>query len=78
MNEFLEKAQKKQEELKDQILSSEEIRNQRPLFHFATPGGWCNDPNGFSGTVMEHDGKHILAYTGVFWLEFYDFISTVM
>lgn len=48
MSEILKKAQKKQDELSEKINASEEILSQRPLFHFATPGGWCNDPNGFS------------------------------
>lgn len=120
MSEVCDKAQKKQDELSERILSSIEIMDQRPVFHFATPGGWCNDPNGFSqfgnrvhlfyqyhpystqwgpmywghvvsddmlswelkpvalapdstadckgcfsGTALEHEGKHILAYTGV-------------
>lgn len=120
MSEILDKAQKKQQELFSQIEGSQEIRKMRPLFHFATPGGWCNDPNGlsvfgddlhlfyqyhpystqwgpmhwghaitkdmlewkllpvalapdsecdikgcFSGTALEHKGKHIIAYTGV-------------
>jgi len=119
MYSILEKAQNKQNEL-SVLLGTETIQNQRPLFHFATPGGWCNDPNGFSqfnntvhlfyqyhpystqwgpmhwghvtsddmlswklqpvalapdsaadnkgcfsGTALEHEGKHILAYTGV-------------
>ncbi len=58
MTEILEKAQKKQNELSEKINSSKEILAQRPLFHFATPGGWCNDPNGFS----EFDGKVHLFY----------------
>lgn len=58
MTELLEKAQKKQNELSEKINSSKEILAQRPLFHFATPGGWCNDPNGFS----EFDGKVHLFY----------------
>ena len=48
MSRELELAQKKQDELASIIKNSNEIQNQRPLFHFATPGGWCNDPNGFS------------------------------
>ena len=43
MTEILEKAQKRQNELSEKINSSKEILAQRPLFHFATPGGWCND-----------------------------------
>ena len=120
MTDTLLKAQKKQDELTGIIAASEEIKDQRPLFHFATPGGWCNDPNGFSefagkihlfyqyhpystqwgpmhwghvtsgdflkweiepvalapdseadfkgcfsGTAIEYEGKHLLAYTGV-------------
>jgi len=48
MNENLELAQAKQDELFNQIEVSAETKAQRPVFHFATPGGWCNDPNGFS------------------------------
>ena len=95
-------------------------KNYRPFFHFSTPKGWCNDPNGFSfykgkvhlfyqynpfdtkwgpmhwghatsknmlkwknkkialfpdktydnggcfsGSAIEHDGKHYLIYTGI-------------
>ena len=58
MTEIFEKAQKKQNELSEKNNSSKEILAQRPLFHFATPGGWCNDPNGFS----EFDGKVHLFY----------------
>jgi len=120
MSEILINAQNKQNELVNQINDSLEIKSQRPVFHFATPGGWCNDPNGFSqfgdkvhlfyqyhpystqwgpmhwghavssdmlnwqlqpvalapdsqedykgcfsGTALEHNGKHIVAYTGV-------------
>ena len=48
MNENLSLAQKKQDELLKVIEESPEIQAQRPVFHFATFGGWCNDPNGFS------------------------------
>ncbi len=48
MNENLSLAQKKQDELLKVIEDSPEIQAQRPVFHFATFGGWCNDPNGFS------------------------------
>ena len=120
MSEIFDNAQKKQDELNEKILGASEIKNQRPVFHFATPGGWCNDPNGFSqfgdkvhlfyqyhpystqwgpmhwghvvskdmltwelqsvalapdsaadckgcfsGTAIEYNGKHIVAYTGV-------------
>jgi len=120
MSDILEKAQARQIELIRQISDSAEIISQRPLFHFATPGGWCNDPNGFSqfrnqvhlfyqyhpystqwgpmhwghaistdmlfwehkpvalapdsdydlkgcfsGTALEDNGKHVIAYTGV-------------
>lgn len=58
MTEIFSNACKKQDELSLKINSSEEILNQRPLFHFATPGGWCNDPNGFS----EFNGKIHLFY----------------
>ena len=58
MTDTLLKAQKKQDELTGIIAASEEIKEQRPLFHFATPGGWCNDPNGFS----EFAGKIHLFY----------------
>lgn len=57
MSEIFEKAQKKQAELSEQI-TKKEIQAQRPLFHFAVPGGWCNDPNGFS----EFGGKVHLFY----------------
>ena len=120
MSKLLSDAQNKQNEFLDKLTSSKELQNQRPVFHFATPGGWCNDPNGFSqfngkihlfyqyhpysiqwgpmhwghavsedflnwqnetvalapdsesdckgcfsGTAIEYDGKHIIAYTGV-------------
>ena len=58
MTEIFENAQKKQKEFSEKINSSKEILAQRPLFHFATPGGWCNDPNGFS----EFNGKVNLFY----------------
>ena len=48
MSEIFDNAQKKQDELNEKISGASEIKNQRPVFHFATPGGWCNDPNGFS------------------------------
>lgn len=119
MSSILQKADQKQSELYKLIQDSKTLQ-QRPLFHFATPGGWCNDPNGFSqyqgkvhlfyqyhpystqwgpmhwghvcsedflewkllpvalapdssadckgcfsGTALEFEGKHILAYTGV-------------
>jgi len=109
-----------EEEVFSQISSSKELMKERPLFHFASPAGWCNDPNGFSqfgdkihlfyqyhpysiqwgpmhwghvlsddmlswkleplalapdslcdekgcfsGTALEDNNKHILAYTGV-------------
>jgi len=48
MDEKLNSAQAKQNELLEIIEGSSEIKSQRPVYHFATPGGWCNDPNGFS------------------------------
>lgn len=58
MSEILYSAQKHQELLCSQIANSPSIQSQRPLFHFSTPGGWCNDPNGFS----QFDGKIHLFY----------------
>ncbi len=43
----LKNAQKTQTKLADELKKADQI-SHRPLFHFATPGGWCNDPNGFS------------------------------
>lgn len=48
MGKQLEIAQNQQDKLKELIQTSKKIQEQRPLYHFATPGGWCNDPNGFS------------------------------
>lgn len=48
MESILEKAYAKQKEIINAIENDIHKKNQRPLFHFACPAGWCNDPNGFS------------------------------
>lgn len=58
MTDSLFKATETQKELFSKINSSREILDQRPGFHFSTPGGWCNDPNGFS----QYNGKVHLFY----------------
>lgn len=49
MSEMLEKARKYEKEE-----SAKVARDNRPMFHFSTPVGWMNDPNGFSEFRGEH------------------------
>lgn len=53
MSELLEKARKYENEERKKISN-----NDRPQFHFSSPVGWLNDPNGFS----EYKGEHHLFF----------------
>lgn len=58
MSEKLELAEKRMREIQAQIASSEEQKKLLPRFHFSSPCGWINDPNGF----CFFDGKfHLFA-----------------
>ena len=48
MENKLNLAAERLNEISEKIKSSSTETKRRPTFHFASPAGWCNDPNGFS------------------------------
>jgi len=62
MSEILNKAREYEKEESAKI-----VKENRPVFHFSTPVGWLNDPNGFS----DYKGEHHLFFQyypyGTYW-----------